>query len=398
MCIYTSIYIEMHFIYMQTLICIYIARRGRAYRPVRAPIRPQGEAPCPPCMLLVHFISAQRPRSSNRMRRPAAAHPAHGWGLPARWVPLIVLALSIYPTKDVDGVELFCGQGELTAAGTRSGMNFAGIDKFTREAVLHDVLSDVGLKHLIFSMCRCKQRGLVWIGMPCSSFVFVGRANSGRSAWLPAGDTDKEYTRLHNALAELAYNVALLAFYLGLVYVIEQPVTSCLFDWLPMVRALARTEAKRSLVHMSAFGGLSRKTMCLWGTAPWLSVLEEYSRMGFGQRRGEAEELVTQKIRADGSKCITGKRKALKESGAYTELFGEVVAAEQASTARACTLHCVAGPRLLACAAGLTKALVAAVDTYIIFYLFMCACDVCSAPCSGEAPRDELSNTCSEEA
>ena len=255
-----------------------------------------------------------------------SAHPAHGWGLPASWVTLIVLGLSIYPNKDVDGIEVFCGAGELTAACTRHGMNFHGIDKFTCDPVLHDVLSEVGLKHLLFMMCRCRPGALIWIGMPCSSFVFVGRSNSGRYCWLPSGDEEREYTQLHNKLATVSYYLALLAFHLGLVYVIEQPITSCFFELLEVVRILTLTGATRITLHMAAYGGSSRKTMCLWGTAPWLHALQR----GLAFAPQAVAQLVTRKRSLTGHTNVIGQRKALKDSGAYTSSFGDMVASEQA--------------------------------------------------------------------
>jgi len=133
---------------------------------------------------------------------------------------------------------------------------------------LHDITTLKGQEHAIKLLCRCHRGGLLWLGVPCSSWVFVGRANSGRFAWLPAGDTGRPYTRLHNHIATVAVDLARLAFFLGLVYVIEQPLTSVLYEWLPMVGLLGRTGARRVVVHMAAFGADTSKPMfgeCLHG-------------------------------------------------------------------------------------------------------------------------------------
>ena len=94
-----------------------------------------------------------------------------------------------------------------------------------------------------------------------------------------------------------------------------------------MVRILAKTEAKRITVHMGSYGGSSRKTMCLWGTAPWLHALQR--ELSFVPLFAP-QVLAAAKTSKKGNISVTGNKKALKESGAYTKSFADLVASEQA--------------------------------------------------------------------
>lgn len=201
--------------------------------------------------------------------------------------------------------------------------------------MLHDVTQQPGLEHTIGLVCRCKANALIWLVVPCSSWVFVGRSNAGRYAWYPAGDNGRAYTQQHNHIAFVAANLALLAFHLGLLYVIEQPGTSVLFDWLPLLRILARTKARRGVGHMIGFGGTSMKTLRFRGTVPWLESLECLSKSMRRHAAPASTALVEVRTLQSGRASITGKRKELKDSGAYTRAFAEAVATRQAINVRA---------------------------------------------------------------
>ena len=64
--------------------------------------------------------------------------------------------------------------------------------------------------------------------------------------------------------------------------------------------------------------------MQLYGTAPWLSKLQHFSkwRHQFAQ---PTQTLTTQKTNALGEARVTRKKRPLKESSAYPEQFGRLV-------------------------------------------------------------------------
>ena len=242
------------------------------------------------------------------------------WGLPARWLPIVLACLAASSDKDLSGVELFAGE-KLIAAGLASqGLSCKTIELEDGQ----DITTESGQKLAISYLCRCQQNSLIWFGTVCSSWVFVGRSNGGRYTWWPSGDTARPYTKAHNMLADITVDLAWLAFCLGLHVVIEQPLTSCLFDYPPMLKVVAKMAMERISVHLDGFGPTSMKPLQLYGTVPWLSKLQHSSRWRH-QFAQPMRTLTTHKTNALGSVCVTGKKKALKESSAYPKQFGRVI-------------------------------------------------------------------------
>ena len=67
------------------------------------------------------------------------------------------------------------------------------------------------------------------IGHPCSSFVFMNQATSGRSDGNPEGDTSKSYVALANSMAMRTAILCIICFCRGVHFKVEQPHSSKLF-------------------------------------------------------------------------------------------------------------------------------------------------------------------------
>ena len=79
-------------------------------------------------------------------------------------------------------------------------------------------------------------------------------------------------------LADITLEPAWLAFCLGLHVVIEQPLTSCLFNYPPMAKIVSKIALRRISVYLDGFGADSSKPLQLYGTVPWLPKLEHISK------------------------------------------------------------------------------------------------------------------------
>ena len=242
------------------------------------------------------------------------------WGLPAGWLPIILACLAASSVKDLSGVEVFAGEKVIAAGLARQRLSCKTIELADGQ----DLTTESGLKLAICYLCRCQQNGLAWFGTVCSSWVFVGRSNGGRYSWWPSGNITRPYTRAHNKLADITVDLAWLAFCLGLHVVIEQPMSSCLFGYLPMAKLVAKMGLERTSVHLDGFGSTSMKPLQLYGTVPWLSKLQHFSKWRHQFAR-PTQTLATQKKDALGGTSVTGKSKALKESSAYPEPFGRLI-------------------------------------------------------------------------
>jgi len=263
---------------------------------------------------------------STKQRR-AVQHKVDSWGLPQPWVPIVVECLLSAPIKDFSGVEVFAGEKAVALGLGRACKSLAceGLPCATLELLDgQDITKLSGQRLAINYLCRCRALGLTWLGTPCSSWIFLGRSNAGRYTWLPAGDETRAYTRAHNNLADISIDLAWLAFCLGLHVVIEQPLSSILFDYAPMQALIAKTRMQRATVQLGGFGAASMKPLQLWGTVPWLPQLAQASKQR--QKSAKPGEKLTH-TRTDnlGRANVTGKKAALKESSAYPPEFGRVV-------------------------------------------------------------------------
>ena len=109
-------------------------------------------------------------------KRPALRKQVASWGLPPLWVPIVVGCLCATAAKDLHGVEIFAGAKAVANGFHDAGLHCATIELNDGE----DITTTAGLKLTISYICRCKEKALVWLGTPCSSWIFVGRSNAER--------------------------------------------------------------------------------------------------------------------------------------------------------------------------------------------------------------------------
>ena len=93
-----------------------------------------------------------------------------------------------------------------------------------------------------------------------------------------------------------------------------------------MWKALYKTGAARAYIGLASFQADTLKPLILWGTAPWLSDLQAKSERLRPFAPVSQGSLVVEERSPSGKKAVTGKKKALKESSAYTQEFGAAVA------------------------------------------------------------------------
>jgi len=259
---------------------------------------------------------AKKPAKATGIRRKVLS-----WKLPAAWVPIVVACLLTTATKDLGCVEVFAGVKAIARGCADQGLKCATVELNDGQ----DITTKYGLRMTIHYLCRCRKNALAWFGVPCSSWIFCGRSNAGRYTWWPKGNERLAYCRQHNELAEISSHLARLAFFLGLLVVIEQPLTSTLFDYTPMQRAVWEIGCTRVAVELNGFGASSLKPLQLFGNAPWLGALAGLSKALRRTAPKPTERLTTTRQRSDGSKSVTGRTGAMKDSSAYPDRFGSEV-------------------------------------------------------------------------
>ena len=196
--------------------------------------------------------------------------------LPTWWVKLALECSALaWGQPLLHGVEYFSGQGELQKAFDSQVGPFAYFD--IRHGPTYDISTDAGVRTAMILLLRVASGGHLHFGTPCSSWVALSRSFTKRSSYQPKGPdkahcTKKQwaYLQLHNRIAKISSYLMKLATLLGHTVSLEQPVSSLLFSYAPMVAALK--DAISAPFHMGAFGGESPKPLKLVGTAAWLSV------------------------------------------------------------------------------------------------------------------------------
>lgn len=152
-----------------------------------------------------------------------------------------------------------------------------------------------------FQVMRLRQGGLLWGGVPCSSFVWISRGTSKRSqaTALPnpcasachehilsahvslqhavqdnvLGDGSKEFVRVGNLCVVRFCLLVLLAYSRNCIWAVEQPSSSIMPDH-PRMQQLFRLAKQQKLpaismvrLWMGLYGHFSAKATKLWGDA-----------------------------------------------------------------------------------------------------------------------------------
>jgi len=82
--------------------------------------------------------------------------------------------------RSADLVEIFAGAGNLNAQFRARGMEALTFE-ISDDPDLEDMATIIGMISAILMVLRLKMHGLLWAGIPCSSFTWLNRGTSGRS-------------------------------------------------------------------------------------------------------------------------------------------------------------------------------------------------------------------------
>lgn len=216
----------------------------------------------------------------------------------------------------LDYVEFFCGVGSLSRAAIRAGLRGVSLDKLLRGS--HDVMESAGLRLWLLAITATKRKALVHLGVPCSSFVVMCKAQSCRyetNDYL--GDENRWFVMEGNILADISALLLLLVFLLECYDSLEQPLNSVL-PATPLMRSvLLFIQSHRTVTYHFQFGGPTLKPLQLWSSRAFMSRMERDRPVGL-VGADEDEELVQRG--PDGA--FTGHKARLVASQAYTLAFG----------------------------------------------------------------------------
>ena len=184
-----------------------------------------------------------------------------------------------------------------------------------------DLLEDNGFALAIRLVLSLSQGALLWVALPCSSWIWINRGTSGRNRLLWAGNTTLKY--IHDANKMVSRTVLLLwiASWRGVTWVLEQPISSVMGEHDRLQQLFQGMVVYRTRASQGAFGGETKKVLKFWGNHPWIGELSTYKAMGAFAKRASRT-----RVNRRGIEVTDGNHKALRESQTYSRKFGRVVA------------------------------------------------------------------------
>lgn len=177
--------------------------------------------------------------------------------------------------QDIDMAELFCGEGQLSAAFARLGFRTKSLDR--EHGPSEDLSNLTGLKCAIQTIMSLKPNGLLWLGPPCKNWVFLSSPQHKRKRSNNfLGDTRKGKTLEANSLLYIVAGLIRLAVARGVHYIMEQPTDSSMLKTNCMGKVRRMTHAQTIVTYLSSFcpDFPCRKGLHLCGTAPILKKLQ----------------------------------------------------------------------------------------------------------------------------
>ena len=250
--------------------------------------------------------SPSRPHSgTSGLLLPNAFMPHWLWTLAQHWSSC---------ARHLDMVELFCGEGNLSAAFQEKGFRTRQLDR--ENGPSQDLGNMTGLRSAIRAIMALKVGALLWLGPPCKNWVFLSMPQHKRkrsNAFL--GEHASAQTKEANSLVYIVAALVRLAVARGVHYIIEQPIDSRMLHTACMSKALKLTHAQTTVTYLAAFctNFPCSKGLHLCGTAPILKAL----RRNLPSNR-PSERVY---IKDDFSGCITGGPD-LEKTQHYPQEFG----------------------------------------------------------------------------
>ncbi|CAK8993448.1 unnamed protein product [Durusdinium trenchii] len=233
--------------------------------------------------------------------------------------------------RDVECFDCFAGKGAVGSAFRLNGCKTVSQDLEMGPA--HDLASTPGFLRAILNVLRCVPDGVLVMGPPCGSFVFMNLGTSRRSEHRPYGDESLPHVEMGSLLCSRALLLLLLATVRGVYTVLEQPGTSTM-RYYPDLKAVAAAIQKHlggkswltQYMWMGAWGAPTLKPTRVWGTPPWICNL--YAKPSKSLRKkllANSKRLkITFKKTKNGQTSVCGGP-GLAATAAYPDGFGRRV-------------------------------------------------------------------------
>lgn len=239
-------------------------------------------------------------------------------GSVAALIPAVVV-------RNIHLLDVCAGKARISRWAMLHGLTAAAVDFEYGDHM--DINSDIGLALLIILALRVVLGGLIFMGPQCSSWIWMSRSISKRSASDTTGDTSRQFVADGNRLNSRCGVVCAIAHMMGVRWVIEQPGSSLFFESPPMAATIQHCAAQSVKFPMSDYGHACLKPTILVGTVTWLPQFAHKDKPKAKQKakaKPKAKSTLVTRWQQGGTTKVRGNR-ILKESQVYPVKFGLAV-------------------------------------------------------------------------
>ena len=249
----------------------------------------------------------------------------YAWNVPAEILKMIPVSVkeilqcertSLVVLRNIHVADFFAGKSRIARWSELLGLTTVAID---RDHSSHlDFCSDEGLATAICTLLRVREGGLCFMGPQCSSWVWLSRSVTKRSAADPDGDVNLATVREGNHLNKVVALLVTIAGLAGISWVIEQPGSSLFFHTQIMRSVISEVNPFQRWLWLRKWGHFSKKSTVLVGVAGFLSNMgKELSKQAKKRGCGKASKASAKKAASSTkakakAKARVGKPRAIK--------------------------------------------------------------------------------------
>jgi hypothetical protein len=158
--------------------------------------------------------------------------------------------------RDLDIVEMYSGVGSIHSAAVDRGLRSQAFDKHRVKDLTdraggycEDVTSLDGFENAIRVVLRIRPGGMVTFALKCSSFISACASvhqRKGCNNW--RGNEDKAIVQYGNSIANATAVLVVVAFLREVIPVLENPVSSKVWDYPEIAEAICKVQAIHSAI------------------------------------------------------------------------------------------------------------------------------------------------------
>ena len=175
--------------------------------------------------------------------------------------------------RDVDALEFFAGASAVTKNLALKGLLAINYDIGIGGSSM-DWNSGEGYVTALQLWRRLVSRGLLWLGTVCSTWIFLSRWSTHRTTGNAIGDTSSAFVREGNRQTARSALMMVLALANDFCFVLEQPLTSMMMKFPPMLHVAKMCRQYGYVMHkietyMKVFGHAENKGTLLFSNELW---------------------------------------------------------------------------------------------------------------------------------